>query len=119
MNKRAFSVLFLFLAACLLLTACGKSEPKDLSGSKYLGTWRAVSMSLKDEVGEFSEETFLILNADGTAKFTSKSEVSECKWEETKDGFKLKDGTKLTFTDEDDGIKAKILGVELHFAKEE
>ncbi len=118
MNKRIISVLFLILAACMILTACGKNEPKDLSGSKYLGTWRAATMTLKDEVGEFEEETFLILNADGTAKFTSKDEVTECKWEETKDGFKLKDGAKMTFTDDGDGIKSKILGVELHFERE-
>ena len=118
MKKNIRTTLCLALAvSCVLLAACGGGD-KDLSGSKYLGTWRAVSLSLMDEVGEFESETYLVLNADGTAEFVSDDEVSKCSWEETKDGFKLTGDAKMTFTDEGDGIKSKVLGVELYFEKQ-
>ena len=118
MKKSVAVVLCLLLAlSCIVLPACGSSGSKDVSNSKYVGTWKAVSMTLKDEVGEFDEETILILKPDGTATFSSENEESQCNWEETKDGFKLTGGAKMTFTDDGDGIKSKILGVELHFER--
>ena len=110
------------LVLCTLLAACGtngKTGGKDLSESKYVGTWKAVSMSLKDETGSFEDETLLILNADGTATFSSGDDVSKCTWEETGDGFKLKGDAKMKFTDDGDGIKSVVLGVTLHFERQQ
>ena len=118
--KKAISVILcmtMFLS-CVILSGCGSSQ-KDLSDSKYLGTWKAASLSLMDESGEFEDEILLILNADGTAQMTSGDEVTESTWEETKDGLKLKGGAKMTFTEEGDGIKSSLLGVELHFVRQE
>ena len=120
MKKNVAVILCLIMViSCLNLAACGDGGKNDLSGSKYLGTWKADHMSLKDEVGEFENEITLTLNADGTAEFSSPDEVTKCSWEETANGFKLKGDTKMTFTDDGDGIKSKVLGVELHFIKQQ
>lgn len=120
MKKNIAGILCLIMViSCLILAACGDGGKKDLSGSKYLGTWKAAYMSLKDEVGEFEDEITLTLNADGSAEFSSADEVSKCTWEETANGFKLQGDAKMTFTDDGDGIKSKLLGVELHFEKQQ
>ncbi len=48
MKKTAVLLLCLALAvSCLALTACGgSSAPQDLSQSKYVGTWKAVDVSM-------------------------------------------------------------------------
>ena len=74
-------------------------------------------MSIKDESAPFENETILTLNPDGTAELSSADEVSKCTWEETGSGFKLKGDAKMTFTDEAEGIKSTVLGVELHFVR--
>ena len=123
MKKSVAIILFLvMLFSCTLLAACGTNGgtgEKDLSESRYVGTWKAVSMSLKDETGSFEDETLLILNADGTATFSSGDDVSKCTWEETGDGFKLKGDAKMKFTDDGDGIKSVVLGVTLHFERQQ
>lgn len=121
MKKSAALPLCLLLAvSCLILTACGgASGNKDLSGSKYVGTWKAASLTMKDEAGEFEQDTYLVLNADGTAQFTSEEEVTDCTWKETNDGFKLEGGAKMTFKDDGDGIVSKVFGVSLHFERQQ
>ena len=109
----------LLVFSCIVFTACGSGKKQDLSGSKYVGTWKAVSLTLKDEVGEFEEDHYLVLNADGTAEFQSEDEVSKCNWEETKDGFKLTGDSKMTFKDDGDSVKCSLFGVELHFEKQQ
>lgn len=118
--KKSIPLLLCILPAfsCVLLPGCRSGGKKDLSGSKYVGTWKAINLTLKDEVGEFDTDHFLTLNADGTAKFTSGEEVTNCTWEETNGGFKLKGDAKMSFTDDGDGIKCSLLGVELHFEKQ-
>lgn len=119
MKKTAAMILCLMLLLfCAILPACGSGGKKDLSGSKYVGTWKAAYMSLKDEQGEFEHDIFLVLNPDGTAEFTSDDEVSKCTWEETGSGFKLKGDAKMSFTDDGEGIKSTVFGVVLHFDKQ-
>ena len=89
MKKGVAVILCLLMAvSCLLLQAYGDTGKKDLSGSKYIGTWKAVSVSIKDVEEPFEKECYLVLNADGTAKFSSDKEVTECTWSETGTGFK-------------------------------
>ena len=119
MKKRITMLLCIFLMfSCVILPACGTGGKMDLSDSKYVGTWKAVNMTLRDEVGEFETEHYLTLNADGTAAFTSADEVSNCTWAETSNGFRLKGDSKMSFTDDGEGIKCSLLGVELHFEKQ-
>ena len=118
MKKHLVWILFLITElSCVLLSACGAGEKKDLSDSRYVGTWEAVSMSLKGETAPFESECRLVLHADGTAEFSSEEEVSKCTWSETSDGFKLRGDAKMTFSDDGDGIKSVVLGAELHFTK--
>ena len=117
--KNAVICGLFFVLSCMLLAACGGSGSKaDLSNSKYLGTWKAVSMTLKDESAEMENEIILVLNADGTAKLTDGEEVTNCTWEETKDGFKTKGDAKMTFKEDDKGIYYSLMGVEMHFEKQ-
>ena len=117
--KKMISILLTLavILSCTLFTGCGENKQQDLSGSKYVGTWKAASMSLMEASEDFDSEILLILNGDGTAKFIGDDEETECAWEEIDGGFKLKDGVKMTFKDDGDGVKSTIMGVELHFER--
>ena len=115
-QKIAILLCAVMVLSCCLLAACGGS--KDLSGSKYVGTWKADSVSAFDEETSLDTEWLLILNEDGSAVSTSEGETNTCSWHETSDGFKLTGDVKLTFEDDGDGIKTNVLGVDLHFSKQ-
>lgn len=119
---RKFISLFLVIAMIMsicLMTACGsKDENTDLSTSEYVGSWKAVAMSLQDNTENIEENWILTVNEDGTGTLSDGKETSDFTWSPTKDGFKTKGDVKLTFTKDGDKIKAKILGVDLLFAKE-
>ena len=119
MKKRIILVLCLLLAACAILTACGKKEPQDLTNSKYLGTWKAVSMKFKDKEEPYEDECILVLNPDGKASFTVEGEESSNpNWEETGNGIKLTGDAKMTFTEDGDALTSKIAGVTLRFERQ-
>ena len=123
-KKIAIMISFLMVLTFALAACGGGGSSEDLSSSKYLGTWVAASMSLGDETGEIGEdEVFtLTLNEDGTGTLESteadgNKNVSNITWSLTDDGFKTKGDAKMTFTDDGDGIKSSVLGVELHFVR--
>ena len=126
MKKKIAILISLMMVLTFALAACGGGGGgEDLSGSKYLGTWKAESVSVGEESEGLGDEGSytLTLNGDGTGTFVSidedgTEEVSEVTWSETSDGFKTKGDTKLTFTDDGDGIKTSLLGIGLHFTKE-
>ena len=117
--KRKMSVLLCVIIAVLsvALTACG-GDKQDLSDSKYVGTWKATTIALKDETGELEGNYTLTLNGDGTGQFVDDEETTNITWQLTSNGFKTKGDTKLTFTDEGDNIKTKIIGVDLIFERQ-
>lgn len=128
MNKTLSLLLcMVILVSCFALTACGsgkgQSGSTDLSGSKYLGTWKTSALSLLDtsesvdESDDLGKVTITLLE-DGTGHMDSPEEVSNFTWEEIDGGFKTSGDVKATFKDDGDGIKAKIIGVELHFEKQ-
>lgn len=122
MKKRLAILLSITMVFVFAFAACGGGSSEDLSDSKYVGTWEMKSMSLGDEAEDFGEGYTLVLNGDGTGTFTGvnddgEEEVSDITWSLSDDGFKTKGDSKMTFTDDGDGIKTKILGVELHFVK--
>ena len=49
----------------------------DVSNSKYVGKWPAVSVGAFSDSGDLSVENVLSLNADGTASYASGDEVIE------------------------------------------
>ena len=107
-------VLSLMAVMLLCFTACGD---KDLSSSKYVGSWRAASVAIGDETGEFSDEIIMTLNGDGTGTMSSGDETSSFTWQLTDNGFKTKGDVKMKFTDDGDNIKSKILGVDVTFTR--
>ena len=118
MKKTLILLLSVVMVLTFALAACGGGS-EDLSDSKYVGTWKAQSMSLGDESEDFEGEYILTVNGDGTGTFSGEDEVNEFTWHLTSDGFKTKGDTKLTFKDEGDGIVTKLIGVELHFVRVE
>ena len=123
MKKKTAILISLMVVMCFTFAACGGGSNQDLSDSKYVGTWEAGTITAGDVTGDLGGGVYnLTLNADGTGSFYSKSpegeeETDEITWVLTSDGFKTKGGTKLTFTDDGDGIKTNILGAELHFTR--
>ena len=133
-GKRGMKKLMIItLAAVMTLAfaACSRgggssSGNADLSDSRYVGTWRAGELTLGGEADELKGgEWTITLNGDGTGELysrdgeTGEEETSELTWTLTDDGFKTAGGTKLTFTDDGEGIKTKILGVEIHFVRDD
>lgn len=117
-KKLVFLLSLIIVLSVPMLSACGGSSgSEDLSDSKYVGTWKAESMSLGDDSGDFENEYLLVVNGDGTGQMTGGDEVAEFTWSPVENGFKTKGGVKTTFKDEDGGIVTKIIGVELHFVK--
>ncbi|GEM_PF-1516657 len=124
--RKTIIILALSMVAMLgiLLTGCGGSsggDGADLSDSQYVGTWKAVSMSIGDESEPYDETCNLILNGDGSGQIDDGAdEVSPFTWELTDDGFKAKgDDVKMTFVDNGDGtISGKILGTRLNFERQ-
>ena len=123
MKKKLVILISLAMVFTFAFAACGGGS-EDLSDSKYVGTWVADSMSFAGESGGIDGGVFkLTLNGDGTGNFTSieadgTEEVSNITWSLTDGGFKTKGDTKMKFTDDGDGIKSKIMGVDLHFSRE-
>ena len=114
----SIAIVALMILSSLALASCGGSSSADLSESKYVGTWKALGMSLGDDSEALDEELTLTLNGDGTGQLASAEEVSEFTWSEIDGGFKTKGDVKLTFKDDGDNIKATILGVDLNFEKQ-
>lgn len=114
----SIAVVLIMMFSTVALTACGGGGSEDLSDSKYVGTWKAVSLGLGEDTDEVSDETILTINGDGTGTLEGGGDVSEFTWEPTSDGFKTKGDTKLTFKDNGDKIVAKVVGVELTFEKQ-
>lgn len=123
MKKKLAIIIGLMTAVAFTFAACGGGSSADLSDSKYVGEWVASGMSIGDTSGDIEGGVWtLTLNGDGSGTFVAteadgKEEVSNIKWELTDDGFRTKGDTKLTFTDDGDGIKTSLLGVELHFTR--
>ena len=118
MKKTICLLLCVALFCGLALAGCGSSGSQDLSDSKYLGTWKATTLALKDETGGLSEDWILTLNGDGTGQFESSEGVQNITWSLTDTGFKTKGDTKLTFTDDGDNIKTKVIGVNIIFERQ-
>lgn len=119
MKKRLVILIGLVMVlSCVVLTACGGSSD-DLSDSKYVGSWIIDTVSLGEESDALGEDWVLTVNGDGTGTFSGDGESSDFTWEPTDNGFKTKGDVKMKFEDEGEGIKASIMGAELHFVKQE
>ena len=117
-RKLALLICMIMVLSCISLTACSFGGDQDLSDSKYVGTWKLSSLSFQDDSEAFEEDYTLILTGDGKGQFIDEEGESNITWSLTNDGFKTKGDTKLTFTDDGENIKTKVIGVELIFEKQ-
>ena len=94
----------------------------DLTNSKFVGTWRPVSIEFLGYKGDFKTESRLELKADGTAIMSSPDEAEDDRkafiWKETDYGVFLdgKHDFKLKYID--DVLYLKFLGVSIGYKKE-
>ena len=119
--KRYISIalISIMILSALAFTACGGGgSDADLSDSKYVGTWKAQSINVGDESGEVEDKYLLIINADGTGTMTGDDGLNEFTWTPIDGGFKTKGDMKVTFKDDGDNIKARILIADLVFVKQ-
>lgn len=122
--KKYSAILFAMILAlsCIALTACGgggDSSTEDLSDSPYVGTWVIDTLSMGDESDAADFDAILVINGDGTGTMGDNEETSEFTWEPVDGGFKCKGDVKADFEEEGDGLKTSMLGVELHFIRQE
>ena len=113
MKKKLAILLSLAMVLTFALAACGGGGG-DVAGSKYVGTWKAESLSLAGESEDLDTDFVLTLNDDGTGTLTGTDEdgaeeVSNITWSLINGGFKTKGDAKMKFVDDGDGIKSKIL----------
>ena len=114
--KKKLLIMVFMLA--ILLSACGKRGNKDVANSKYIGTWKCEFMTIGSEKSAPENEIILTLNGDGTAVLASGDDVTNANWEELSDGFKLTGDAKMTFKNEEGGVKSTVLGVTMHFVRQ-
>lgn len=132
--KKTILALFVMIiaASCFALTGCGSSDTgttaEEGSGpvSEYVGTWKAVSVELRDkkaDLDEALEEDFIIvLNEDGTAKVSSEDGEEEAKWFENDEGFRVQgvdSDTDLKVKKDKNGrMTLSFVGIHLVFEKQ-
>lgn len=120
---KKIGLFMLICAVALALCACGGSggsqSSDDLASSKYVGTWKVDTISMKDVSESFDTEWTIILEADGTGQSISEDETDDFTWKLSKKGFKTEGALNTEFEDDGDGIKTKVIGVELHFNRAE
>ena len=107
----------LLVLSCVVMLGCSSGK-KDVSDSKYVGTWKAVSaevMGQKMTIEEVLEgkEAILVLNGDGTGTMDADGESSKFTWVETSEGPKASGDVNITFKENEDGL---LVG-DLMFAK--
>ena len=83
----------------------------DLSNSRYTGKWRARSLAVFGRTEPLSAENLLVLNADGTAVYTSEDDPKEYTWKETGYGVFLDGKSDMKMTADGDKLKTRILGI--------
>ena len=70
MKKKIAVLISFMMVLTLALAACGGGGGNDdVSGSKYVGTWKADSASFAGESGALDTDFTLTLNDDGTMTF--------------------------------------------------
>lgn len=123
--KKFMSVLcsFMLIMTCFVMVGC-KQGKKDVSDSKYIGTWQAVNaeafgqMVTADEVFE-GKDVLLVLNGDGTGTFAdTEDKINKFTWVELDDGVKTEGDVNMTFTEKDGKLVGDVLMVKLFFEKQ-
>lgn len=108
-------ITLLCALSMFLLAACGK----DMSNSKYVGTWvgttveyGGMELSIEDIYGKFEVE----LDAKGKATVTTADDSKSGKWDESETGVSL-DGGDVILTEKDGNLVLEQEGMEIIFVK--
>ena len=116
MKKRISFMLVVMVATTLLLSACGK----DMSDSKYLGKWEAISAEysgVEISVDTLYDAFYFTLQDNGTVKLTLNDEEHSGKWDETDSGIIIDD--EMEFKEMDDDILTyESDGATVYFVRE-
>ena len=107
--RKKLAVLIAVITAAMMLFGCGG---KDMSGSEYLGKWKATKAEYAGiEVGVdtvFDEFHFTLQdNGDETTG----------KWDETENGISIEDEMEFQKLD-DNTLTYEVSGVTVHFARD-
>lgn len=82
-------------AGVLVLSMTGCGGGKDMSGSEFVGEWKATGYEMweMEMSAEDMGETTVNLKADGKADLTlMEEEIKNAKWDETENGITIKKG---------------------------
>ena len=109
------------LALCVSLAGCG-SKGDIPADSPFIGTWKAVRATFKDEVMDVSEvldkDFIIILNQDGSAS-VDYEESGVGTWSLTDSGAKIKgDDLNIKLKMEDGTLTTSVLGMTFYFDKQ-
>lgn len=95
---------------------------QDLTNSKFVGTWKPVSIEFLGNKGDFETESRLEIKADGTAIMSSPGETEDERnayiWKETDYGVFLDGKHDFKLKYKDDTLYLKFLGVSIGYKKE-
>lgn len=95
----------------------------DLANSKYVGTWKPISIEFLGNKDDFKTESRLELRADGTAVMYSPSEAQDERnafiWKETDYGVFLDGKHDFKLKEKDDTLILSFLGVKIAYKKED
>jgi len=122
--KKLLGVAFALMVALSVFALAGCGGGKDLSKSKYTGTWDATTAEyggMTLEVSSFLDEFTLELKADGSATAKVNGESGDGTWDETGSGIKLSDPKNgdMEFTDVDGKLTVAQDGITIYFEKKE
>ena len=123
MRKTIAVLCSLVLAVtCVLLVGCGGGNA-DVSESKYIGTWKATSLTVASESMDMDEilggEWTIELRGDGTAVVITPDETLEATWSETSNGVKVKgDDINLSLKETDENLVGEVIGVGIIFERQ-
>lgn len=116
--RKAVAIVLSVLAIVSVLAGCGG---KDMSGSKFCGTWTATTAEYAGiELGIadiFGGDVVLDLGADGKATFSVAGDEQKGKWDEVDGAVVIDNDDSLTFTEDGGTLTLEYDGVMIHFEK--
>ena len=91
----------------------------DTANSKYLGSWKGVSMTALGKTEPLTVDNTIVLRADGTAVYTTPDETRAYIWKETDYGVFLDGKADLKLKADGDKLTTRVLGfVTINFEKQ-
>ena len=104
--RKKLAVLIAVITAAMMLFGCGG---KDMSGSEYLGKWKAVDTVF--------DEFHFTLQDNGKVKLNVNGDETTGKWDETENGISIEDEMEFQKLD-DNTLTYEVSGVTVHFARD-